>query len=48
MNAIDMHFSAAFDLKYVIRHYTKLLLCIHISGIHMYEKRYRQIDKMRL
>jgi len=38
MNAIDIlilnSFSAAFDLKYVIRHYEKLLLCIHISGIH--------------
>ena len=28
------HFSTAFDLKYVIQHYKKLLLCIHISGIH--------------
>ena len=27
-------FSTAFDLKYVIQHYKKLLLCIHISGIH--------------
>ncbi len=38
MNAIDIlildSFSAAFDLKYVIRHYKKLLLCIPISGIH--------------
>ena len=42
MNAIDIlilnSFSAAFDLKYVIRHYEKLLLCIHISGIHCSKK----------
>ena len=34
MNAIDILILNAFDVKYVIRHYKKLLLCIHISGIH--------------